>query len=201
MEIFINGVNIEYIRETEKTIGEILGSLESACEKAGMTITGIRVDNDSLDAGKLDDLFPKSPESVLKIELDTINGDDVQAMMRDLGAEFTNCVEPLLEVPVQLQTGKELMVMETINRFSVQLQNLYRLLPLLPLTGFAPGEPRVASRPLAEIPGVLSPVLEELLEALKCRDTIMVGDLSEYELAPKIEELGAVLSTVGIGGK
>lgn len=199
MDIFINGVTIEYIRENEATIGEILGSLESACERAGMTITGIRVDDAVLDATKLDDLFLQSPETVSKIELDTINGDDVKTMLRELGTEFTDCVGPLMDIPVQLQTGKESIVMETINRFSVELQNLYRLLPLLPLTGFEPGEPRVASRPLSEIAGVLSPVLEELLAALKSHDTIMVGDLSEYELAPKIEELGTVLSAVGAG--
>ena len=44
--------------------------------------------------------------------------------------------------------------------------------------------------------GFLSPILEELLDALKKKDTILVGDLSEYELAPKIEELSAVLSAL-----
>lgn len=196
MDILINGATIEYIREGENSLGEILGSLESACEKAGMTITGISVDGTRLAAEELDAYFSRSPEEVSVISLETINGQDVLSMLHDLGAEFTRCVEPLLEIPVQLQTGKEMAVMETINRFSVQLQNLYRLLPLLPIAGFPEGLPLVEDSPLTDVPGNLSPILEELLSALKNKDTILVGDLSEYELAPRIEKIGAALSAI-----
>lgn len=196
MEIYINGHMIDYIRENESTLGEILGSLESECEKSGMTITAIRVDDRELAASELDGLFALEPEKVSKIELETISGQDIQAMLRELGSEFAQCVTPLMDVPIQLQTGKELAVMETINQFSMRLEHLYRLLPLLPLGKFEPEDLLVASTPLSDLPGVLSPVLEELLGALKNRDTILVGDLSEYELAPKIEELSAVLSAL-----
>jgi len=196
VEIFINGNKIDYVMENEQSLGEVLGSVESECERAGMTIVGISVDGRAVSAAELDGLFPAKPESVGKIELQTLDGKAVQSMLRDLGTGFTECVAPLLDVPVQLQTGKESAVMETINTFSMRLEDLYRLLPLLPITGMEPGQPVFASRPLADIPGVLSPVLEELLEALKNRDTILVGDLSEYELAPKIEELGNVLSAI-----
>lgn len=196
MEIFINGHNIDYIKEQETTLGEILGSLESECEKSGMTITGIRVDDQNLIASELDALFARDPAEVTKIELETISGQDIQAMLRDLGGEFAGCITPLTDVPIQLQTGKEMAVMETINRFSMGLERLYRLLPLLPLGGFTEEALMVNGAPLAELPGCLSPILEELLGALKNRDTILVGDLSEYELAPKIEELSAVLSAI-----
>lgn len=196
MEIFINGNNIDYIKENESTLGEILGSLESECERSGMTITGIAVDGLNLGASELDDLFARDPEEVSRIELETISGQDIHAMLRDLGGEFAECITPLTDVPIQLQTGKELAVMETINRFSMRLERLYRLLPLLPLGGFDQKELLVQATPLAELPGLLSPILEELLGALKNRDTILVGDISEYELAPKIEELSAVLSAI-----
>lgn len=196
MDILINGATIEYIREGEKSLGEILGSLESACEKAGMTITGISVDGTRLAAEELDAYFTRSPEEVSVVSLETINGQDVISMLHDLGSEFSLCVGPLLEIPVQLQTGKEMAVMETINRFSVQLQNLYRLLPLLPIAGYPEGQPLVEDSPLTDVPGELSPILEELLSALKNKDTILVGDLSEYELAPRIEKIGAALCSI-----
>ncbi len=196
MEILINGLTINYTRENESNLGEILGALESECERSGMTITGIRVDDRALEASELDALFAQDPDDVSKIELETISGQDIRGMLRELGGEFSLCVVPLTDVPIQLQTGKELAVMETINRFSVSLERLYRLLPLLPLGGFDDEALNVGDTRLSELPGFLSPILEELLDALKKKDTILVGDLSEYELAPKIEELSAVLSAL-----
>ncbi len=54
MDILMNGNKIDFTIENERTLGEILGSLESACEKAGMTITAIRVDGKTV--------FPETPE-------------------------------------------------------------------------------------------------------------------------------------------
>ncbi len=49
--------------------------------------------------------------------------------------------------------------------------------------------------PLEEFPSSLRPLLEELLDALKRHDTVTVGDIAEYELAPRIKELARVIET------
>lgn len=196
MDLFINGNKIDFVTEGEKTVGEALGSIESACEKEGMTITGIRADGKDIPAGALDDLFAEAIESVGTIELSTICGTDVKNLIRELGGKFTDNATLLRDIPVQLQTGKDLTVMETINSFSTNLQDLYRLIPLLSITGLPPNEPVIDGIALGAYPAELTPLLSDLLDGLKNHDTILVGDLSEYELAPRIERLGMALVSV-----
>jgi hypothetical protein len=196
MDIYINGNKIDYRTENEKTLGEILGAIESECEKAGETITGIRVDGEPVAAEALDGVFAREPSTAGKIELDTISGNDVLMLLRNLGQEFTDCAPRLREISVQLQTGKDGKVMETINAFSISLQNLYQALPLLSITTLRDATPDIDGIALTAWPTELSPLLSDLLDALKKHDTVLVGDLSEYEIAPRIERLGAVLSCV-----
>ena len=196
MDILINGKKMDYEIENEKTVGEVLGSVETACEQSGMTITAISVDGSVVPANMLDALFERDLAGISLIELETLSGTDVLNMLHELGNRFTVCVPLLREIPVQLQTGKDLPVMETIHSFSLDLQNLYKLLPLLGITGLPAEGPGVDGIPLGSYPSELSPVLSELLEALEKKDTVLAGDLSEYELAPRIERLGAVLSAV-----
>ncbi|HNY23023.1 MAG TPA: hypothetical protein PKO22_12830, partial [Treponemataceae bacterium] len=179
MDIFINSGKVDFTIESEHNVGEILGSIEQECEKEGMTITGISVDGKEIPADKLDALFARAIDSVMRIDLATINGEDVLGMLRDLGKRFGDRVGPLRDIPVQLQTGKDLAVMETINGFSCDLQSLYQVLPLIPITKLPPEGPEIDGVTLAAYPTELTPLLSDLLGALKAKDTVLVGDLSE----------------------
>jgi hypothetical protein len=195
MKILINGKELDFKIEQEKNVGEILGSIELECEKNGMTITGLKCDGEEIPAEKLDALFARDQASVGSIELVTISGKDVVSMVKELGVRFTQSIPLLQEIPVLLQTGKDLKVMETINSCSLDLHNLYQLIPLLSITEL-PTDPDINGIPLRDYPAELSPILKDLLGALEKKDTILVGDLSEYELAPRIEKLGAALSAI-----
>jgi hypothetical protein len=89
-----------------------------------------------------------------------------------------------------------LQVLNSIHSFSLDLQKLYQLLPLLNITDRDPHSLEIEGIALETFPSQLSPVLKELLEALEIKDTVLVGDLSEYELAPRIEKLGIFLSSI-----
>lgn len=196
MNIEINGQKLEFQIEGERNLGEILGGIESECEKSGMTVTSIMADGKDIPADELDTFFALEPNAVGTIELSTISGSDVRAMLGNLGTRFAAYCPNLVEIPVLLQTGKDMRVMEIINACSSDLHNLYQILPLLPIAGISGNGPDIDGTPLGSYPSVLSPVLRDLLEALEKKDTILVGDLSEYELAPRIEKLGTVLATL-----
>ena len=196
MKILINGIALDYQIEQEKTIGDILGSVEAECEKSGMTVTGLKANGSVVPADKLDALFSGALDSIATLELTTISGEDVRSMLRELGMSFTACIPHLQEVPVLLQTGKDMRVMEIINDCSSNLRDLYKIIPLLSITGLPSCGPDVNGISLADYPAELSPILKELMGALESKDTILVGDLSEYELAPRIERLGSALQTV-----
>jgi hypothetical protein len=196
MEIFINGNKLDATLEQETNLGEVLGAVEAECEKAGMTVTEVVVDGTPVAAADMDALFAKEPRDVGRIELNAISRDGLRDMMKALGDELSSFAPRLVDIPLQLQTGKDIEAMRTINGFSERLQDLYRLLPLLHLAGFAPGEPRVDGIALDAYPQELAPILTDLLEAFRKKDTVLAGDLSEYELAPRISSMGAALSAI-----
>ncbi len=196
MDITINGNRIDFTIENETSLGEVLGELESVCENAGMTVTAVSVDGKPIPAEELDGYFARPLEGVSSIDLKTLDAAGIAAMLREYGDRLSGFVPRLRDIPLQLQTGKDLPVMETIHGFSVDLRNLYQLLPLISIAGIAQDRSVVDGIPLETYPSELAPVLAELIKALEVKDTVLAGDLSEYELAPRIERLGAVLSAI-----
>lgn len=86
------------------------------------------------------------------------------------------------EVPVQLQTGRDRDAMATVTALCDAVQRL------LPLLAFLPRD--------AEREGLiveLNATLGELATALAARDTVLIGDLAEYEVAPRLARLVPLL--------
>lgn len=86
----------------------------------------------------------------------------------------------LEELPVLLQTGKDSEAMEHIVTFTELVGKLTRLLSYTE-RGTAPS--------LKETYTSLNPILSELTEAFENADAVLIGDLVEYELAPRISTL------------
>ncbi len=197
MEISINGNNINYSLEQEENVGQILGILESECEKNGMTITGISVDGELLAPDELDRLFSRTPEEISSLALETMSGGDIVSVMHRLAVRMGEHVSALSEIPVLLQTGEDGQVMEIIHAFARDFESLCQSIPLLnSISTRDTSALLVEGIPLDQYPSELTPLLGELIEAIKSNDTVLMGDISEYELAPKVEVLASVLATV-----
>ncbi|MFW5684942.1 MAG: hypothetical protein ACOC1I_08820 [Spirochaetota bacterium] len=98
--------------------------------------------------------------------------------------------EQLIEVPVQLQTGKERAAMQTVIGLTEMLGRAVRLVPLVEASDGAIGIDVQGVRSFAES---LAPFLAELKEAFEIQDTVLLGDLLEYEVAPRLERLEELL--------
>jgi len=108
-----------------------------------------------------------------------------EALARGAG-QLQASLGELKEVSVLLQTGRDRPAMESIIRFVDAAQAVMDLLPFLP-----PDPER--SRLFAE----LTPVLKELVGAFDSRDSVLIGDLLEYEVAPRLEKLTPLLGRAG----
>jgi hypothetical protein len=84
----------------------------------------------------------------------------------------------LAEVPVHLATGRDRQAMETIAAVADLIETLIALLPFLPLDGER-----------ARLFGELNGVFRDLIAAFDAKDTVLIGDLLEYEAAPRIAAL------------
>jgi hypothetical protein len=100
-----------------------------------------------------------------------------------------SCMSELKEVSLLLQTGRDRPAMEIVIRFADSVQSLMDILPFLD-----PDAER--ARLLAE----LTPVLRELVAAFDSRDSVLIGDLLEYEVAPRMERIAPLLEKAEIRG-
>jgi hypothetical protein len=112
--------------------------------------------------------------------------DDPRAALSGLAAELEAAASGISEVSVLLATGRDRQAMEAVVRFSELCQRLLGLLGRLGVPAVGGQEPRGFFE-------ALNRVLRELVSAFQARDTVLIGDLLEYEVAPRLRQLQAVL--------
>jgi hypothetical protein len=110
---------------------------------------------------------------------------DPMAALKTLTEALTVCIEEVSDISILLQTGKDRQAMDTIVRFSELSQDLVRLVASI--------FPENSNKDLQDFFKELGGVLSELLEAFEARDSVLIGDLMEYEIAPRLERLQTIL--------
>jgi hypothetical protein len=95
----------------------------------------------------------------------------------------------LEELPLDIQTGKDGRAAETVQLFSTIAGKLLRILGLLKLEGYSPETLTIEGVPVFEYVGEFESVLKDLAAAYEAKDAVLVGDLAEYELAPRLLKL------------
>ncbi|GAB4375400.1 MAG: hypothetical protein Kow009_10730 [Spirochaetales bacterium] len=96
---------------------------------------------------------------------------------------LSNTKQEIEQTSVLLQTGRDQEAIRNVLTFIEILSKALRLLSRL-----QPVDPQVQ-----ELHRTLSPPLKELSDAFLHRDSVLIGDLLEYEIAPKLEELRILL--------
>jgi hypothetical protein len=95
-------------------------------------------------------------------------------------------IQRMENLPLDLQTGKDRHAIESLQVFTVIMGKFFRLLPLLTFLEIKTD----SLKPLLEEIGT---ILQELLSAYEAKDTVLVGDLAEYEIAPRLRSLQEAL--------
>jgi hypothetical protein len=99
----------------------------------------------------------------------------------------------LEDLPLDLQTGKDSRAAETVRLFSTVTEKLFRIYSLLKLEGFGFAAALVDGMPFGAFVDDFGAALKELLAAYEAKDAVLVGDLAEYELAPRLRSFYAAL--------
>jgi hypothetical protein len=103
--------------------------------------------------------------------------------LQSLTGEIASMEARIGEVSILLQSGKDRQAMETITRFADLIE---AVLAVLPRT--------VGGGEAAALFAEINPRLREILEAFGAGDFILIGDILEYEIAPRLGGLAALLS-------
>ena len=106
----------------------------------------------------------------------------------------------LEDLPLDIQTGKDARAAETVNLFSGIAEKVFRVFNVLRVEGFPVTEIMVGETPVDAYIAEFSKALRELLTAYEQRDTVLAGDIAEYEMAPRLRGLhAAVLQAITTG--
>jgi len=95
--------------------------------------------------------------------------------------------DKLINLPLDIQTGKDLVAAQTIQLFSAVSEKLIRLFYQLSTQGYIIQIEE--AKKIAEGFSNFKDILAQLLESYEKHDIIIVGDVAEYEAAPKLKEL------------
>ena len=115
--------------------------------------------------------------------------------VKDPPAEFSN-IQPLVEetcarltdLALDIQTGKEGRAAQTIQIFSSISEKILRVIRQLNIQGYL-SQKADDGKPFNQTIGEFGSLIKDLHEAYEKHDTILVGDLAEYEASPKLQEL------------
>jgi hypothetical protein len=149
--------------------------------------------------GILDELFKTggtgggpSPQTIVSLIEERIQeiGDPVGEFTR-LEGLVSGVSERLEELPIDIQTGKDGRAAETVSLFSHIAEKLFRLFFVFQSRGMSIDT--VGSVPIYTFLGEFGAALKELLTAYSGKDAVLVGDLAEYELAPRLRAFYAAL--------
>ena len=188
MVIKINGEELSYTLENEKTLGEVLGSIEAACCREHETIVQIKVDGKELTSHELDRLFTQPVDTDIIIELSTFSGAEIRNYMQRLTQELFKYADDFEQIPVAMQTGKDAQVLNVLGTFSEKLNELYRALLLSDVTEL-PIDIQIEGKSVHEYQKEITTLLRDIVSSIEEKDIIQVGDLAEYELAPLVKTL------------
>ena len=113
----------------------------------------------------------------------------------------------LENLPLDIQTGKDRQASETVRLFTGITEKIFRIFNIFKARGFPLGDIMVvspgasgenASVGEAEIPvtaflSEFNAALQEMLSAYEQKDAVLVGDLAEYEMAPRLRAFYAAI--------
>ncbi len=188
MIITINGEEISYTLEDEKTVGDVLGAIETECKKLNQTVTMVHVNGEELDIQALDMLLTLPVDNDHKIDLFTVSGAEVRLYMQELVKELRVCTDEFETIAVNMQTGEDAQALALLERFSEKFHALYRCLLEFDITGF-PIDIMVDGKPLEDRQKEITELLQDIISSIEENDIIQAGDLAEYELAPLVTTL------------
>lgn len=112
--------------------------------------------------------------------------DDPVRAMRAVASAFETHKPRLAEVPVQLQTGRDGEAVRSVLAFIELFNRTNRILPTLAGTGLDPESIKPDGSGLKSFYDAINGVLTEMMGAFERKDTVLLGDLVEYEIIPRM---------------
>jgi len=142
------------------------------------------------------DMTPQSLSSVAEEMLREVT--EPVKEFGDIEPVLNEICEMLVDLPLDIQTGKDMKAARTIQLFTAVTEKIYRIFYQMDIQGYINNGQKANNNLPQSFPNKeqiirqiteFTDVLKELLEAYEKNDSVLVGDLAEYEASVKIKEL------------
>lgn len=196
MEFLVNGQKLDITLQDEKTIGDVLKQFEISCEQNKLATIGISLNDKIVTAEEFDEISKYPIEENTKLDVSVISELAVAESFKQSAAEMKELVELLKNIPVEMQSGKDAAAKKTIIKLSDVMNAFCSTVTWSSLFPEAFGNINIEDKTLSDFLAEMSPILKDFSEALENSDSVLLGDLSEYEICPRLESLSNALGSL-----
>lgn len=196
VDFYINGQKVDVQIEDEQTVGDVLKSFESTCEENNAAVIGISVDGKQITANLFDEEAAKPLSENTKFEFSIVTINEIKASFAKLSELFNELANQMEGVPVALQSGKNLEVSESIKKLADSIDQFCHIATLASLFPETFTNTTMNGMNFKDFFADFSPILKDFEDALQNNDTVMLGDLSEYEICPRLKEISKALQNM-----
>ena len=100
------------------------------------------------------------------------------------------------EVSVLLQTGKDKQAMDSVLLFIGLAEKITRLVDILNSMGLDLSIPKLEEESFADFMSSFNKALNEVVTGFHNNDSVLIGDMLEYEIAPLLERFGGFITII-----
>lgn len=196
MDFFVNGEKLDITLQGEKTIGEVLQSFEVSCQQNKLATVSIAVNGKNIEAEEFDSILATELADDTKIEVSVISEQAIKESFKMSAKEITEVIELLKNVPVEMQSGKDAHAKQSIIKLSDAMNAFCNTVTWSSLFPQTFSNLTIGDLPLSQFLSDLSPILKDFSDALENSDSVLIGDLAEYEICPRLESLAGALGNL-----
>lgn len=196
ISFYINGDKVEVQLENEKTVGDVLHSFELTCEENNAAVIGITVDGKAITAESFDEESQKELGKDTKFEFSVVTIQSIKDAFAQLSILFDSLSERMEEVPLDLQAGKNSDVSQSIKELADSIDQFCHVAALASLFPQTFKNTTIDNMNFKDFFSDFSPILLDFEQALQNNDTVLIGDLSEYEICPRLRSISEALKNI-----
>ena len=196
ISFYINGDKVEVQLENEKTVGDILHSFELTCEENNAAVIGNTVDGKAITAESFDEESQKELGKDTKFEFSVVTIQSIKDAFAQLSILFDSLSERMESVPLDLQAGKNSDVSQSIKELADSIDQFCHVAALASLFPQTFKNTTIDNMNFKDFFSDFSPILLDFEQALQNNDTVLIGDLSEYEICPRLRSISEALKNI-----
>lgn len=196
IDFYINGQQVDVQIEGEETVGDVLHSFEITCEENKAAVIGIIVDGKQITAETFDEAATIPLSKNTKFEFTVVTEQEIKDSFTKLSELFNELSIQMEKVPVELQNGNNKEVSLSIKKLADSVEQFCHIATLATLFPETFTKTSVNGMNFQEFFTDFSPILKDFEDALQNNDTVMIGDLSEYEICPRLQSISKALKQI-----